>query len=248
MNNVIDSNFIRKNCMTTKGGLNNRSCLKSWWENKNLTSIYDSIFVLTSFLPQNSSLSERLFCISNTITESPVCQVCKTEKSSFKNYAEGYSLYCSRECALKCSERAAKISQNHDYNKSTEKMRKTNLERYGVEYTIMNNEVKEKIGSTKKSRYGSEKYNNLEKMKKTNLKRYGVEYTVSSDIVKEKTKDTIRARNPSLYNKDTLIELNKSNSITEISESLGVTYRTVYLSFQRLGVTPTFFRRRKRRG
>ena len=52
-----------------------------------------------------------------------------------------------------------------------EKKKKTNLERYGCEWSFQNNEIKEK-------------------KKKTNLERYGCEYVVQNQTIKEKTKQT----------------------------------------------------------
>ncbi|GAH02530.1 unnamed protein product, partial [marine sediment metagenome] len=75
-----------------------------------------------------------------------------------------------------------------------EKTRNTNLERYGVEYPMQNEEVKEKSKDTNLERYGVEYASQnpevMEKTRNTNLERYGVEYPTQNEEVKEKTKDT----------------------------------------------------------
>lgn len=67
-----------------------------------------------------------------------------------------------------------------------EKIRKTNLEKYGCEYVGQVEEFKNKLKQTKLDRYGSETYNNREKFKDTMTKRYGDKL---SSIV-EKTQKT----------------------------------------------------------
>jgi len=75
-----------------------------------------------------------------------------------------------------------------------EKVKKTNLKRYGVEYPSQLEEVKEKIRQTNLKRYGVECPSQLEevkeKIRQTNLERYGVECPSQSEEIKEKMKQT----------------------------------------------------------
>jgi hypothetical protein len=89
----------------------------------------------------------------------PNSNICKScgKNTKFANISRGFYDYCSPGCVLK--------------NKNIqEKIKETNLERYGSEYQI----------ETKKTR---------DKIKKTNLEKYGVEYSFQSESVKEKIKE-----------------------------------------------------------
>jgi very-short-patch-repair endonuclease len=239
---MINKFYIDSFCLTKKGGLNNRVCLESWWENKGLMNIYSTIFTQTNFLPENSSISERLYCISNDIRNETKCQHCLNEKVNFKNYSEGYHRYCSVYCSTQSTERNMKIHKNRDYATMLDSIKKTNLERYGVEYSTQTDEMKKKSKDTKLNRYGNTHYNNIEKMKKTNLERYGVEYSCMSEVSKSKSLDTIKKKHPILFDKDLLMKENITKSIQQISEELDVSYRTVWLAFDRLDIEPNFFR------
>jgi hypothetical protein len=71
-----------------------------------------------------------------------------------------------------------------------EKIKKTNLERYGVDNPNKLESVKEKIKETNLKRYGVVSNLKLEsvkeKIKETNLKRYGTEYPSQSEYIKQK--------------------------------------------------------------
>jgi hypothetical protein len=63
------------------------------------------------------------------------------------------------------------------------KSKKSNLEKWGVEYVMQSDLVKEKSKLTKLERWGDPNYNNPDKRVQTNLERWGVEYpTQNSDI------------------------------------------------------------------
>ena len=116
------------------------------------------------------------------------------------------------------------LAQNKNFNckscqkKSTiERRKNTNLERFGVECSLQNEEIKQRIKNTNLERYGVEnvllnkdirrkiKETNLEKygvenvllnkdvrrkIKETTLKNYGVEYVMQNDEIKQKSKNT----------------------------------------------------------
>ena len=85
-----------------------------------------------------------------------------------------------------------------------EKIKQTNLKKYGCEYSSQREDCKKKARKTKLERYGSETYNNrsqflatmnekyggwgpvVEKVQATNLERYGEKYFSSTKIFKEK--------------------------------------------------------------
>ena len=79
-------------------------------------------------------------------------------------------------------------------SRSKEKMKATNIQRYGVENPFQNEKVKEKMKATNMERYGVEYSSQCpevkKKMKATNIQRYGVENPFQNEKVKEKMKAT----------------------------------------------------------
>lgn len=78
--------------------------------------------------------------------------------------------------------------------KVQDKIKQTNLEKYGVEYAIASNTAREKSKQTMQLRYGCDYAQQstaiLQKTKDTNLKNYGVENVFQSEEIKEKSKQT----------------------------------------------------------
>ena len=75
-----------------------------------------------------------------------------------------------------------------------EKIKKTNLERYGVENPSCNEQVKLKTAENNIRKYGVKSTAQLEEVKakarKTNLERYGVEHIFQSNEIKQKIQET----------------------------------------------------------
>jgi very-short-patch-repair endonuclease len=75
-----------------------------------------------------------------------------------------------------------------------EKIKKTNIEKYGAEYFSMTDEYKDKMKIVANERYGVDHYSQTdeykEKIKKTNMERYGVECYSATDEYKVKIKET----------------------------------------------------------
>ena len=72
----------------------------------------------------------------------------------------------------------------------TERMKKAYQEKLGVDNPWQSEIVKEKIKQTNLERHGSRNYRNEEKIKQTNLKKYGSEYGFGSLEIREKIKQT----------------------------------------------------------
>ena len=105
-------------------------------------------------------------------------------------------LFCHEKCSKKFSQ--FKISGcfckfNKEKNKQ-EKIKATNLEKYGCECSLQNKEVKEKIKASNLEKFGYENpfQNNevKEKIKASNLEKYGYEHPLQNAEVKEKIKAT----------------------------------------------------------
>lgn len=82
-------------------------------------------------------------------------------------------------------------------NTLKEKVRRTNLEKYGVENVFQNETIKEKIKQTYKSRYGVEypgqSIEIKKKITKSLMDRYGVEHPCQSEMVMEKSRQTFKS-------------------------------------------------------
>lgn len=75
-----------------------------------------------------------------------------------------------------------------------DKIKKTNLERFGVEYALQSDSIKSKMKATHLERFGVENPGQSEtlraKVKATNLERYGVENPIKSEIIRDKMRAT----------------------------------------------------------
>ena len=157
----------------TRTGINNHCEKRDWWLNRDVSHLYNELFERTKkFNPY--SISERIYLILNKIEEVPKCLICSNQVK-FKTFKSGYRKYCSIKCSTKSSNRNSKISKNRDFDKINEKIKKTNNEKYGVDYFFQSDIFFEKSKKTKKELYGNENYNNVEKNKQTCLIRYGIE-------------------------------------------------------------------------
>jgi hypothetical protein len=241
-------NFINTNCMTKKGrpGFNNRASIYKWWENNNYEKQLNCILDETSFYTINN-ISTRCWFICNDIYSTPKCTVCNNP-TNFRNFAAGFYRICSKECVTKDEERNKKIPLNRNYEEINEKIKKTNIKKYGVEHSFQHKEVIEKSKKTKFERYGNELYNNIDKNKETCLEKYGSPYWFASETGKNQLKDLIASRGGSLKlpvelnmvinDIDYLMELNETMSIIEIGEKLNVSPITINTKFVLNGIEP----------
>ena len=150
----------------------------------------DKYINLTNYLnnryEDSDSLRETVARMRFNVEQKPLCPVCG-KKITFKKVTHNsyiiWNTYCSMECSK--SKDARKIQ--HD------KMKQTNLERYGVENPFQSEQIKDKIKQTCLEKYGVENAMYSEqikdKIKQTNLERYGVENAMYSNIIKDKMKN-----------------------------------------------------------
>ena len=87
-----------------------------------------------------------------------LCAVCGEKYTRFESFNYGYHMYCSMKCTGKSLDRL-------------EKIKCTNLERFGYDNAVKSPEIRTKI-------------------KNTNLEKYGVEYPLQSSEIKVKWKGT----------------------------------------------------------
>ena len=86
------------------------------------------------------------------------------------------------------------LCNNCFYKKKTDITKKTNKEKYGVEFVSQVPEIRQKAEETMLEKYGV-KYSTqskelYEKMKNNNMDKYGCEYVMQNDNFKQKVKDT----------------------------------------------------------
>lgn len=82
-------------------GLNSVKLKKKWFVNNNFEKEYNLIINKTSFLNDDVSLSERIYCILNNIKELDTCPYCGN-KVKYANFGIGYRRHCgNRECSYK---------------------------------------------------------------------------------------------------------------------------------------------------
>lgn len=139
---------------------------------------------VTSFLPDNVPITQRLWHVSRRIKRVPICKHpdCENRPSfSVSAFALTYSTYCCLSCA-------------HSDEEMKEKKRATSMAHYGVDNPAKAEETKAKSRKTNLERRGVE-YNlqcedNKAKSRKTMMENLGVEYALQSEVVKRKNRAT----------------------------------------------------------
>lgn len=98
-------------------------------------------YIISNF-PEDIKFHEKLYWYYNNLSDKPVCKVCGNPVV-FENIKKGYRLYCSRKC------------MNGDPDKISQ-VKHTNIEKYGGVVPICSENVKRKIKRTNLERYGVE--------------------------------------------------------------------------------------------
>jgi hypothetical protein len=130
-------------------------------------------------------------------TENCIGEFCKTFRMLFKN--KGF--YCNN-CQKKLSR---------------EKMKKTNLIKYGCEFNLHNKDIKQKRTNTFLEKYGghpSANENIKQKKKDTYIKRYGVEHIMQLETFKNKKKELFLSKygvEHQMHNPDFAEKMTKSS-------------------------------------
>ena len=164
--------------------------------------LYNIIIKETAFidmaLSYTPTFSQRIWHLTNNTIKIPKCQECGMEVG-FYNVINGYKKCCSLKCSYgKVSNDKLKKTLLDKYGVEffsktdlwKEKTIETNIKNFGVEYHQQTEESKIKLKKTKLKKYGNENYNNPKQRKKTNLEKYGTEFATQSNEVKLKTKKT----------------------------------------------------------
>lgn len=129
--------------------------------------------VLDDEYPVGYTLREKLWLHSNGLSERPKCPVCGKE-TKFLSIARGYQEYCCMKCRCNSPEYITKKSgPRKNKEEVQEKIRKTTLERYGVDNVFKSAEIKNRI-------------------KETLYNHYGVEHPAKSPEIQQKIQDTYK--------------------------------------------------------
>lgn len=157
--------------------------------------------VLTNIRLSNQNLysdvntAESLYLYMNDMTHSPTCV--NGHPLRFTTYEDGYAKNCKSNCNnTQAQSLKDNWSQRSDDEKSAlfDKMKQTNIERYGVDNVMHSDVVKDKLKETNLEKYGVEfpfqSEEIQEKCANTMLEKYGVRYVGESPELQEKRKST----------------------------------------------------------
>lgn len=138
---------------------------------------------LTNFLPPDASIKERMICLRDGISTPPKC-----ERDGCLNKPKILHSTYARFCGKKCSG----LSE-----KTKDKKKETNIDRYGVEFVSQNTKVRSKVERSCQDRYGVLYVSQIPDIRKRiantwNLK-YGSAY-VETDDFKDKRRSSLIAK------------------------------------------------------
>lgn len=140
---------------------------KKGYPNPNIvrSDVYKELLEKTSFLPPNSSISERIYCLRFNITQ---CIVCVCGKQTKYYGTKGYAKFCSTKCAngdtfVQEKQKNVKIKKYGSSNNS-KKMKITCNEKYGTSSVLHKDcTVRKSIEFDLISKYGSRGINGFTK-------------------------------------------------------------------------------------
>ena len=162
------------------------------------TTRYSPLVYYTSFLPQGSKISERVFCLLHEISVAPLCSC--GNKLKFIRFYVGYTLNCSCKCAGRNENTKQKrkvyyllnFGVDHNLKVPEIKLKKdiTCVERYGVINPSQNIEIKQKREDTFQKKYGEGMGKHLNRMSKETIRvKYDVTNISQLDFVQDKIVD-----------------------------------------------------------
>jgi hypothetical protein len=195
LKNIVASNNIAQIASIIKLKVSNRD-LCQW------------IINTTSFLPETSVMTARVYCIINNITKLPLCNYCK-KPIKFRDYNFGFNSYCGAKCSAKDPE-------------VKNKKKATNRERYGSDYFLGTKECLEKTRITNLEKYGVENVANVQSVKdkkqNTCLEKYGVHHAMLVSSIKDKVKQTNLEKYGTTHN------MNNQETLAKNKEKYGHEY------------------------
>ena len=169
ISNIEDLNdtLLLQNILDKNGDINGNKVTKKYLDSHLILKQY----LINRYIDSNS-ISETIYRIKNNIEIRPICLQCGNPVN-FVSPKQGFSKFCCASCAT-----------SNELTK--QKLKQTNLEKYGVEHNWQNKEIRQKCLNTSIDRYGN--CNNFNKIKQTNLEKYGVEYPIQNEDIANKLK------------------------------------------------------------
>lgn len=150
----------------------------------------------------NISILSTHLCETSNIIIHAKCDSCGEEteikKTTYTKSFKNHNYYCCKKCAIdKIKEtNLEKYGVNNVFRLKNikDKIKETNLEKFGVESPQQNIEIKNKTEKTNLEKYGVkytfQSFEIKQKIKKIILEKYGVEHPMDSDEIKDKIKKT----------------------------------------------------------
>jgi hypothetical protein len=156
---------IKKKFLRKTGGIN--SCIYRWGliDRPNFSIIKKSIIFYTSFLNEDVSFNERIYCILNNITTAIKCRNEKcNNNASFRYFSYGYNFYCSAECeriqwkknshSEETNKKRKRSLNNRSQEKKEDANKKISNSLKGRKRENFCKDHRKKIGESKKGRLG----------------------------------------------------------------------------------------------
>ncbi len=208
--------------------------VQKYWNNLGYDCKYGDILLVNPYdIPKGSFKRFNAKCkiCENIINVRVQCYWTQFEKGGY---------YCCENCSgVKMKETNLKIHGVENPMQSAKirnKVKNTNLERYGVEYYSQTNEHKIKFEQTSLENWGTKNPNHSDiiknKIKETNLEKYGVEHPSELEFFKEKAKSTNIQRygvsNPMFV--DEFKEKIKETNLEKYGENYPIQNREIYIT------------------
>jgi hypothetical protein len=133
--------------------------------------------------------------------EEGLCKICKNPTQWQGRISIGYNNCCCKKCSIKYTDTKVKKSFIEKYGVNTplkikeirEKIKNTNKNKYGVEFPLQNISIVNKGRKTKNEKYINGNYD-PENFKKTCQQRYGCNYPAQNKEIQEKNKKTCKEK------------------------------------------------------
>jgi hypothetical protein len=188
---LTKNNFVEKT--------NNRYLFKEDYLKNRHKEFYDGfIFFINNNSLNELSTEQKLYHYIFDVKSIPKCECGK--EVSFIRFNKGYRQFCSNECVNTSNivkERIKKsfiekygVDNPMKHTETKNKVIKTNITKYGVDNPLKSEIIRQKIKTTVELKYGVDNPFKsdlvVEKIRKINLDRYGFDNVSKSDVVKSK--------------------------------------------------------------
>lgn len=245
------SSWITNN-LFSNGKLNATRCSthdKSWL-NLNFPNKLKEIITKTSFLPEESKLVLRIFCIQNNIKAIPTCKCslhvanpCTNKVSIHKHMR--FLDFCCKTCANRFNVKTG--TEAHIASEAVQKKIKESLtKKYGVDNVFKLQDVQDRIRESNLEKYGGQPIcapGIKEKIKQTMLKTHGAEYysqtaTWRELIVKSNQKHLDPHSIKLSYDIEWLKEQHNilGKPLTQIAKELNLNFTTIWERFREFNI------------